>query len=311
MAEPTPDMPPSEEEASEPQTEESRWRRYEAMVRARVDSATAAAEARRGHSVIVDAGYLILDRNRLFPLSLLVGALASRIVIYQVPLFALIIFGFGLYNDGGTSAAEQAGMPALMASAVGDASSLADGFRVAAFLATLWATLYAANSLGRLVRRISSIVWGVPFGKVERAWVLPLTVIGLTLVGWALTETSAVVDDWNFQLLIGVLVAEGLTLTVFWIVVSRMLPHDPEAKRWADFLPGALFVAFGVVGLRIAMVVYFAPNLEQLSDRYGSVAIALVLLTWAYWLGMIMAGSAELNAALFQSRKLHAARAKR
>ena len=274
------------------------------MVRARVDSATAAAEARRGHSVIVDAGDLIVDRNRIFPTSLLVGALASRIVIFQVPLFALIIFSFGLYGEG-SEGAEQVGMPALMARAVGDASTLNDGFRIAAFIATLWATLYAANSLGRLVRRISAIVWGVPMTKIKRVWVLPLVVIGLTLVAWALTETSAAVDDWNFELVIGVLVAEGLALTTVWVLVSRMLPHDPEASRWTDFLPGALFVAVGVVGLRIAMVIYFAPNLEQLSERYGSVAIALILLTWAYWLGMIIAGSAEINAALFQSRRIH------
>lgn len=277
------------------------------MVRSRIDSATAAAEARRGHSVIVDAGYLILDRNHVFPTSLLVGALASRIVIFQVPLFALVIFGFGLYDEG-SGAAEQAGMPALMARAVGDASTFNDGFKIAAFLATLWATLYAANSLGRLVRRISSIVWGVPMSRLRRVWSLPLVVIGLTLVAWALTETSAVVDEWNFQLVIGVLAAEGLALTTFWVLVSRMLPHDPEASRWTDFLPGALFVSLGVVGLRIAMIVYFAPNLDQLSERYGSVAIALVLLTWAYWLGMIMVGSAEINAALFQSRRIHKAR---
>ena len=48
----------------------------------------------------------------------------------------------------------------------------------------------------------------------------------------------------------------------------------PKAKRWGDFFPGAIFVAVGVVGLRLAMVVYFAPTVAALSERYGSIALA-------------------------------------
>jgi uncharacterized BrkB/YihY/UPF0761 family membrane protein len=100
-----------------------------------------------------------------------------------------------------------------------------------------------------------------------------------------------------------VAVAEVVGLTAFWVVVSRVLPHDPGARSWKHFLPGALLVAVGAVGLRLAMMVYFAPQVEQLSQRYGSIALGLVMITWAYWLGMIVIGSAEINAAFFQSRQ--------
>jgi membrane protein len=68
-------------------------------------------------------------------------------------------------------------------------------------------------------------------------------------------------------------------------------------------MPGAILLGFGVVGLRLAMVVYFVPKSADLAERYGTIGIALVLLTWAYWLGMVIIGGSELNAAVFRSRQ--------
>ncbi len=312
MTEQSPE-PPTPPESTPPDVAESRWRRYEAVVRARLEAANKAAESRRTRSLLIDSAFLIRDRNRILPISLLVGALASRIVIYIVPLFAVVIFGFGLYGRGSSAqageAATNAGMPELVAQAAGDSVAFHDGIKVAAFVATLWAALYAANSLGRLVRRSSAIVWGVPYPRMSRRWVLPLSVIGLTLVGWAVSDLSFAVEEWNFELLVGVVVAEGILLVIFWVLVSRLLPHDPDAEKWTNFLPGAILLAVGVESLRLGMIVYFAPAAEHLSARYGSIAIALVMLTWAYWLGMIVVGSAELNAALFQSRRVRRTRA--
>jgi len=48
------------------------------------------------------------------------------------------------------------------------------------------------------------------------------------------------------------------------------------------------------------MVLYLAPRAVTLSERYGSVSTAVVLLTWAYWVGFVVA-SADLNAAVFRS----------
>lgn len=300
------------EQPEEIDGDESRWRRYEIAVRERIATATTTAEARRADSVWYDAGFKIWDRNRVLPASVLVGAMASRIVIYMVPLFALVIFSFGLYADVGDASAEStargAGMPALFAEAAGDTSTLSEGFKFFAVLATVWATLYAANTLGRLMRRSAAFVWGVPYTKLERPWILPLVVVALTLVAWAVTGLGSAVDDWTVSLWVGVLIVEVTALTLFWLIISRLLPHDPEANRWGDLFPGAIFVALGVVGVRVAMIVYFAPAVATLTERYGSIALALVMLSWAYWLGMIMVGSAEINAALFRSRKAHGRR---
>ncbi len=243
----------------------------------------------------------------MLPASLLVGAMASRIVIYLVPLFALVIFSFGLYSDAGEGAVADAvsgaGMPALFAEAAFDAARIHEGVRVAAVLATIYATLYAANSLGRLLRRSTALVWDVPYTRPARMWRLPLAVVGLTILAWALGSIGKTVSDWDLALFIGAVTLELAVVSLFWLLVSRLLPRAAGATRWSDLLPGAILAAVGVVGLRVAMVVYFAPEVEQLSARYGSIGLALVMLTWSYWLGMIVIGSAELNAALFQSRK--------
>lgn len=306
------DQPVDPEQPDRITAEESRWRRYEALLRERLETATETAEARRSDSVWYDAGFQIWDRNRVLPASVLVGAMASRIVIYLIPLFALVIFSFGLYGDVGNESASEAargaGMPALFAEAAGDTEGLSEGFKFFATLATIWATLYAANSLGRLVRRSAAFVWGVPYTKLERPWMLPLVVVGLTLLGWAIASVGSAVDDWTVSLWVGVMIVEVTAITLFWLIVSRMLPHDPEANRWGDLFPGSIFVAIGIVGVRVAMIVYFAPAVATLTERYGSIALGLVMLTWAYWLGMIVVGSAEINAALFRSRKAHGSR---
>ncbi|HEY6635172.1 MAG TPA: YhjD/YihY/BrkB family envelope integrity protein [Acidimicrobiia bacterium] len=307
----TEDLPESgaEPESSEDDSlEASLWKRYESAMRARLQAATEAAEARRGRSRFIDSGFLILERNRVLPASLLVGAMASRIVIYMVPLLALLVFSFGLYGDvtqeSGAETARNVGMASLVAQTVEDTADLSEGVRIAVVLATAYAALYAANTLGRLVRRSSALVWGVPYSKLNRPWKVPLIVIVLTLVGLFLSSLGAVSEEWTVEVFIGALTLEIIGITIFWTLVSLMLPHDPEARRWGDFIPGAIFVALGVVGLRVAMVVYFAPTVDDLTDRYGSIALSLVMLTWAYWLGMIVVGSAEINAALFRSREL-------
>lgn len=99
----------------------------------------------------------------------------------------------------------------------------------------------------------------------------------------------------------GEALVEIALIGLLWLGVSRSLPHDPEARRWRDFVPGALLFAAGIVGMKVAMVLYLAPRAVTLSERYGSVSTAVVLLTWAYWVGFIVVASADLNAAVFRS----------
>lgn len=55
--------------------------------------------------------------------------------------------------------------------------------------------------------------------------------------------------------------------------------------------------------MKVATVLYLAPRLERLDERYGPMALTLVMLTWAYWVGFIAIASADLNAAAFRARR--------
>ena len=260
------------------------------------------AEQRRPNSKMYDAAFRVYERNRLLPASVLVGALASRIVIYLIPLLALLVFSFGLYEDAGGAGTEAASSIAgVFAVAVEDSRDVSEGFRFAAVIATLFAVLYAANSLGRLVRRATALIWGVPYVRPQKPWMPPVGVLAISGVALLITSLGSWSEAWTWQATLGAAVMEFVLLTTLWVFVSRALPHDPAASRLSSFLPGAVFVAMGVVGLRLAMVIYFVPQSADLSERYGSIGVALVMLTWAYWLGMIIVGSSEVNAALLRA----------
>jgi len=295
------------ETSSGVEPEPRRLNRYTELARARLEATRASAEARRDESRLVDTGLLLFERNRDLPATLLMGAVAARLVIFVVPLLVLQVFAIGLFADlAATSpqeAARQAGLAGLFAQAAEDTTTAGEGWRLAALLGTVFATLYAATGLGRLVRRIHAIVWRVPFTRAKRPWLIPVAVMGVALVGLALMSFSSWSTEWTIELFVGELVIELIVVTVFWMVITRSLPHDPGALSWGHFVPGGLFAAVGVVAVRVAMVVYFAPRSVTLGDRYGTVAVALVLLTWAYWLGFIVVGSADLNAAVFRSRQ--------
>ena len=288
-----------------PEPKQSRWKGYLETLQARAEKAMAAAEARREHSRIYDTFFRVYERNRFLPASVLVGALASRIVIYVIPLLSLLIVGLGLYEDAGGAGTEAAGtITGLFADAVEDTRDVSNGFRFAALVATVFAVLWAANSLGRLLRRTIAFIWGIPYERSTRPWLTPLGVLGISVIGIVISGFGSFWEEWTWQLRVGVVVVESLFLVSLWLVVSRALPHHPKASHWTDFLPGALLLGFGIVGLRLAMVVYLVPRSAELAARYGTIGVALVMLTWAYWLGMVIIGGSELNAALFRSRQV-------
>lgn len=76
-------------DAEVPEPEPNRWKRYESRLRERAQAAKAGAEARREDSRLYDTMFRVYERNRILPASELVGALASRIVIYLIPPLGL------------------------------------------------------------------------------------------------------------------------------------------------------------------------------------------------------------------------------
>ena len=291
-------------------TKPTRRERIQALVARAKDQSVellAGLERIRPESRTVRAGYLIFERDRQFPTSLLTGALAAKIVIFLIPFLILIIFMLGLAVDyaerSAAEAVEDAGLTGMFAQAVEDSEAASGQLRVVGLLFTSFAMVWAANSLGRTIRLSTSVVWRSPRRRVDRWWLVPLTVIAVALGAMLINAASqqlnvaGPIDD-----IIRLAIEMGLIAGI-WLVVSRFLPHDPAATRWRDFVPGAIVMAIALITLRIATVVYLAPKWGTLSERYGDIGMVLVLLSFAYLVGLAVVGSAHVNSATFYTQR--------
>lgn len=261
----------------------------------------------RPTSRTVSAGFLIFERDREFPSSLLIGSVAARLVIFLIPflIFVIFIIGFGaeLAATSAADAAAEAGLPGMFAQAAADSTAATGQWRLATVLVTAFALVWAANGLGRTMRASFAVVWRTPRQRVRRRWLVPLTVICVVLVTMVVSgvgarfNRSGPIDD------AARLTVEFLLVVGIWVLLSKFLPHDPGADRWRDFLPGSMLVGVGLIAMRAAMVLYLIPKWASLSERYGDIGVILVMLSWAYLVGLATVGSAHVNAALFSTRR--------
>ena len=183
--------PDSEEELTDPTMEVSGGDRSEdrggliLQFRDQLAAGRSALESKRGSSRVIDIVFHATERQKRVPATLLAGALASRLVLYAIPFLVLIVVTTGAYSQvtdaNPTEIARSAGMAGLLAEAVEDSTRAADGVRIAAVIGMAFATMWAADSLGNLVRRTHALVWAVPIAKIHRRWALPFVVIGVSI----------------------------------------------------------------------------------------------------------------------------------
>lgn len=292
---------------SEPEEDEAGVFRSRAYWERRAEGTRASLEARRSSSRFIDTSFYAYESNRRVPASLLAGALAARLVVYVIPFMVLAVVATGLYSDASNTdpvdAAREAGMAGLLAEAVEDSAEASRGFKAVTLVTMALVTIWTADSLAKLVRRVHALVWATPMQRPRRRWMLPLAVLGLSAAGLIGSRTGMDAEGWSAAIRTGELLLEFALLSGAWLLVSSRLPHDPAARSWRNLIPGALLVAAGVIGMKAAMVLYFAPKAVTLVQRYDEVATAIVLITWGYWVAFILVFAAELNAALFRSQQ--------
>lgn len=266
-------------------------------------------EGIRTQSRTVSAGFLIYERDREFPSSLLIGAVAVRLVIFLIPFLILVIFAIGVGSSAAdadaTSVASDASLPDLFAQAAGDAAAASDGLRGFALVATALATLWAANALGKTMQLAFAVVWRVP-RRPAWHWYLPFAVIGFVVLSLGLNGLSSRFQEPGALDDVVRLLIELAVVSALWLVASRVLPHA-EGARWRDFLPGTLLVGIALVGLRAAWILYLVPKWKSLDARYGDIGVVLVMLSWAFIVAAAAVYSAHVNAALFSTREERAA----
>jgi uncharacterized BrkB/YihY/UPF0761 family membrane protein len=229
--------------------------------------------------------------------SILAGHLAFRVFIFLVPLLLVIVAALGFAHNGGVDVGgETEGMRlgAATAHTIADAADSADESRVQLGLVGVIALLSATSGLVAALRLVVATVWEIPVKQAPRsrvrtmAWLVPgvLVVLGGVALRQWLTKRGFVFD--GLGVLSGVGINSLCLLGLFWILPRR-------AERWVDLVPGTLAAAAGFTALNIASTVYFTGKLQQSSQVYGALGVAVTVLAYLFFVGQIIVVATLVN----------------
>lgn len=95
--------------------------------------------------------------------------------------------------------------------------------------------------------------------------------------------------------LVGLIVGLGGS-GVLWLFT----PYVLLAQRvdWRKLIPTALLTAIGMTALSVASVVYMPDSISESADRYGSIGIAIALVSWLVGAGFVLVACAAVGAVL-------------
>jgi uncharacterized BrkB/YihY/UPF0761 family membrane protein len=287
-------------------TRATRWVRDEQRrVTRAVDGTRDRLERARPQSWWVDVAFRAYEHDTVAGGAVIAGAVAFRVFLFIVPYVFVLVVGAGVAADAvdqdPADLAREAGIGGLVAKAVGGAAKLSGFERVTALVVGLFALVFGARALVKVLRLSYGMVWSVRPSKAKKTVVPALTLVALTAAALGAAAT------------VGALRREGVVLAVIgfalstavpfgcWLFASWWLPR--RATRWQDLVPGALLVAVGAQLLHIVTVLWIAHVLETKTNTYGAIGSALAILLWAYLLGRLIIGAAVIDATLWLRRE--------
>lgn len=233
--------------------------------------------------------------------SVLAGHLAFRVFMFIVPLLFVMVALLGFATSSGIDVSEQGEnvrMGRAVAESIAQAGGEAENSRFQVGALGVVALLSATSGLVAALRLVVATVWRLPVkaapkSKVKTmAWLLPgvlLVLAGVVVRQW-MTQRGIL-----FEGIGGIIVfcINSLTLLgLFWILPRR-------ATRATDLVPGALAGAAGFVGLNIASAVYFTDKLQESSQVYGALGVALTVLLYLFVVGQIIVIATLVNTIWF------------
>jgi membrane protein len=229
--------------------------------------------------------------------SVLAGHLAFRVFLFMVPLVLVLVAVLGYASSSGVDVEEQGEnlrMGQALAGVLADAGDDAESSHLQVGFVGLIALLSSASGLVAALRLVVAAVWDVPVKSAPTsklktmAWLVPG--VGFILLGAAarqwLTRRGLVMD--GLGALVAVTVNSATLLGLFWILPRR-------ATRIVDLVPGAVAAAAGFAALNIAGAVYFTGKLQQSSEVYGALGVAITVLLYLFFVGQIVVLATLVN----------------
>jgi uncharacterized BrkB/YihY/UPF0761 family membrane protein len=277
----------------------------QARVRQMITDTRGRLERARPRSPLIDAGFRALDRDVETGGVVLAGAVAFRVFLFLVPYVFVAVVGFGVAADAAgkdaRSLAQDAGIGGLVAKSISGAADLSGFARFTALIVGLFALVFGTRALYKVLRIVFGLIWGVPSGKPKSQAKAMLTVLGLATAAFLFSGVLDQIGERSLLYKILALAVSSVIPFTLALIANITLPHQPV--RWPDLVPGAIFLAIGVLGLHVVTVVWIAHEIESKTDTYGAIGAALALLLWAYLLGRLITASAVVNASLWQRRE--------
>ena len=277
----------------------SRIAALQATAKTKIAVANRWASRLRERSSLVDAVFVIYERDRVAAGSVLGSAIAFRLFLFFVPT---VVFFVGLLgalsghidSETVTSTASISGALATQVRAALSQSSKAAYLTLAT---GLFLMLMAGRTLANALVASSSLVW-LTGGKVTaKAKVMAISIgliTSLMLMGLVMNRIRS-----QFGIAaagMSVSLSAALYVVVF-VVLMAALPRrtlDPAAM-----VPGAIFASLVVHGMQAFSQFYLPGRLSEASQLYGGMGVAVVTLSWLFIFGRALAFSFAINAALF------------
>lgn len=132
---------------------------------------------------------------------------------------------------------------------------------------------------------------------------LPVGILLLTLGSWIGDRIGGQVGYGTFlhDLWVGLRWPVAFLLLVAVVGAFYFLAPS-RRQRWYSVLPGALFTVASVIGTSVGLSWFLSQNLFQVRWlTYGVLGAAIVLLFWAFLIGLMVLVGGEINAAVRRS----------
>lgn len=152
----------------------------------------------------------------------------------------------------------------------------------------------SALSFTRALQRLYELAWRLE----TRGWKGTIAGLKWLLIVIAWVTVYSVLRRWFVDLTgqVGSLVIALAGGAVLWLVTPYVLLG--ERVVWRRLIPSALVTSVGMTGLSIGSVVYMPDAIAESAARYGSIGIAIALVSWLVAAGFVLVVCAAVGAVL-------------
>jgi uncharacterized BrkB/YihY/UPF0761 family membrane protein len=260
-------------------------------------------EVERGRRTSVRVAYDFYSRDKAFAGSLLAGGLSVKLFLWFLPFALSVVAVLGSLSEQFDQPAEdlarESGLAAVLAQLVADAVEETTRARWYLIVFGIVFLFWAGIGVVRALALTSRLAWRMPGTPPVRKLYGSLGVIAIVVAILAVQWIrSRLLGGPVYSDLILFAVAAGALGGIF-LMLFMWLPR-PDGVPLTALVPGALLMTVGVLAIRLATLVYFAPRIGTAPSLYGGLGLSAVFLAWLYIISRLLVASISLNAAIWQ-----------